>query len=120
MKTETHPYEFLARWKDGKYSGAHIQFIEVTTNDDGSVAFHKVLNPVPIGDANFPLLDVFPMLNSAAIEEIQRLESALAKVEEENVALLPFIPAKKQAEIDAAMARKAAIEEEIARLTEKP
>ena len=89
MQTTKHPYELLVRWDcAGRLSGAHAQFHYVTTDEDGSVLgeFVGAAEPVSMADsAGFPLSDILPPLQSAALAELDRLraerDAALAACE---------------------------------------
>ena len=63
------PYEFLARWKDGKFSGSHIQFIEQVV-EDGKVLFEQVGLALPVGSADFPLKDILDQVTNDAVANL--------------------------------------------------
>lgn len=116
MTTETQPYEFLARFRDGKISGYHIQFIEVTKDDNGKEVFHKVLNPVPVDDANFPFADAMNLLNTAAIMEVQNLQTQNLELQNKMTSLEKYIPVQKQELLAEAQKRRDSALAEIAEL----
>jgi hypothetical protein len=64
--TESLPYEFLVRWKDGKLSGSHIQFVERTLAD-GVLVAEKIGNPLPVGAKAFPLQDILDKVSADAV-----------------------------------------------------
>lgn len=121
--TEKLPYEFLARWKDGKLSGSHIQFVERTTVE-GVVIAERVLNPQPVGSAEFPLSDILDTVSSDALAALteattakESAESKLAAVESEHASVVAAIKsgdaealAAKAAELSQSETDKAAEE----------
>ncbi len=52
MQAERKPYELLVRWDtDGNLLGAHVQWSNVVTNDDGSKQIYPTtVEPVALGD----------------------------------------------------------------------
>jgi hypothetical protein len=52
MQVERKPYELLVRWDtDGNLLGAHVQWSNVVTNDDGSKQIYPItVEPVALGD----------------------------------------------------------------------
>ena len=52
MQVERKPYELLVRWDtDGNLLGAHVQWSNVVTNDDGSKQIFPItVEPVALGD----------------------------------------------------------------------
>lgn len=82
---EKQPYEFLVRWRDGKLSGAHIQFIERKLADGEKVS-ETVGNPMPVGSADFPLQDILDLISANAV-------TALATVAAERDAALASLAA---------------------------
>ncbi len=74
------PYEFLARWTpEGKFSGAHVQFATVITDDvTGEVKLQtpgKVM-PVDVGAGQgFPIADILDQLH---VDSIAQAEAATA------------------------------------------
>lgn len=72
-KPDTYPYEFLVRWRGGKLSGAHIQYIE--HYPDGHF---NLLPPQPVEEGGkFPLATILGDLHIAALAKIQKLEDEL-------------------------------------------
>ena len=67
MQVERKPYELLVRWDtDGNLLGAHVQWSNVVTNDDGSKqVYPTTIEPLALTAAGkgFPIADV---LNQAA------------------------------------------------------
>ena len=93
------PYEFLARWTDGKLAGAHVGFITQIV-EDGVVLSQTVgdVMPVDVGSGKgYPLSDIMSQLHIDALVEVDSLKA-------EKVALEASIAevAQKQAELDAA------------------
>jgi hypothetical protein len=66
MQVERKPYELLVRWDThGNLLGAHVQWSNVVTNDDGSKqVYPTTIEPVALtAEANgFPIADI---LNAA-------------------------------------------------------
>jgi hypothetical protein len=55
MPLERKPYELLVRWDaEGNLIGAHVQWSNVVTNDDGSKQIHPItIEPVALtGEGN--------------------------------------------------------------------
>src|SRR3990167_3682242 len=72
IETVKRPYEFLARWREGELTGAHICF-ELTATEDGKVLSTTPLDamPVDIGQGiGFPLADILGQLQIDAIEKM--------------------------------------------------
>lgn len=76
MPTENQPYEFLARWRDGKLSGSHVQSIEVTTVDGVKVA-EKVGNALPVGAEDFPLQDILDQISADALTALAEANATI-------------------------------------------
>lgn len=104
MITKTQiPYEFLARWTDGKLAGAHVGFI-TTITENGVVLSTKTgdVMPVDIGSGKgFPLQDI---LDQTHVDALVAFDAAKADV------------TAKDAELEAAVAAAAAKDEKIAEL----
>lgn len=77
------PYEFLARWdQQGKFSGAHVQFTTVITDDTtGEVKLQtpgKVM-PVDVGAGQgFPIADILDQLHVGSIAQAEAAIAAQA------------------------------------------
>ena len=77
------PYEFLARWdQNGKFSGAHVQFATVITDDlTGEVKLQtpgKVM-PVDVGAGQgFPIADILDQLHVDSIAQADAATAAQA------------------------------------------
>ena len=72
IETVKRPYEFLARWREGKLTGAHVCF-ELTATEDGKVLSTTPLDatPVDIGQGiGFPLKDILEQLHIDAITQM--------------------------------------------------
>lgn len=101
MANTKQPYEFLARWTDGKLAGAHVGFITVVTDDVTGEVMGKIVGdvmPVDVGSGKgYPLKDIMSQLHIDALVEVDALKA-------EKVALEASIAevAQKQAELDAA------------------
>ena len=71
MQIERKPYELLVRWDaNGKLLGAHIQWSNVVTNDDGSKQLYPItVEPVALTAAGngVPIADV---LNEASLGNV--------------------------------------------------
>jgi hypothetical protein len=75
---ETQPYEFLVRFRDGKISGAHVQFI--TIYPDGHFKLHDAQ---PISkDTKFPLSEILDQSQAAALATIAELLTANAELQD--------------------------------------
>lgn len=77
LEKTQRPYEFLARWKEGKLIGAHVQFVTVIS-DDGVVISETPadVQPVDIGTGKgFPIADILSQLN---VDSIAKMDSANA------------------------------------------
>lgn len=84
ITTIKRPYEFLARWREGKISGAHVGF-EVTTMEDGKVISVAPLTvqPVDIGNGiGFPLRDILNDLSADALIRVGELEAEIRTAKE--------------------------------------
>jgi hypothetical protein len=81
MKT-TLPYEFLARFRDGRLAGCHAQFIDVFRDDDNNNVIAEKLGPaLPVAvaeSAGFPLDQILGDLHKGALAEIEHGRAALA------------------------------------------
>lgn len=91
LEKKTLPYEFLARWTDGKLAGAHVGFITQIV-EDGVVLSQTVgdVMPVDVGSGKgYPLQDIMDQLHIDALTEVDALKAEVAA---------------KQAELDAAKA----------------
>ena len=77
------PYEFLARWdQNGRFSGAHVQFATVITDDvTGEVKLQtpgKVM-PVDVGAGQgFPISDILDQLHVDSIAQAEAATTAQA------------------------------------------
>jgi hypothetical protein len=74
------PYEFLARWdQSGKFSGAHVQFATVITDDvTGEVKLQtpgKVMTVDVGAGQGFPVADILDQLH---VDSIARADAAMA------------------------------------------
>lgn len=75
--TIIHPYEFLVRWREGKISGSHIQYIEHVYEGDKEV-FHHIHDPQPVTESSeFPLKDILDKTLVAALATVQSLQDEL-------------------------------------------
>lgn len=114
MKTETQPYEFLARWRNGILSGSHIQHIVVTKDDNGKVLFENPLDPAPVGSATFPLGDIMDAITITALASVADLQVRLGEAEAALVAqktASDSVVARKDAELqEAAIALQSALD----------
>lgn len=101
MTKDTQPYELLVRWRNGKLSGSHIQFIQRIIDDDGKILQETPLDPIPIGgDKGFPLEDVLSKIHidalaSLAIEQDAR-KVAEKQLEENNNEMEKYLEDKKK------------------------
>lgn len=67
LQTTIEPYEFLARFRNGKLSGAHIQNI-VVVRDGESVISEHIMDAKPVGSSDFPLSDILDATTKAAMQ----------------------------------------------------
>lgn len=85
MQVEKKPYEMLVRWDaDGKLHGAHVQWSNVVTNDDGTKQVYPLdAEPLSLDGNGFPIADVLKEAEAAALASCMDLRAALANVESE-------------------------------------
>jgi hypothetical protein len=74
------PYEFLARWRDGVLTGAHVQFISTIVEDGvvmpGSERLSDAM-PVDVGGLKgFPLADILQQLHTDALAAVDAANKA--------------------------------------------
>ena len=106
----TTPYEFLARWTDGVFAGAHVGFIE-TIKDGDEVLTSKALPVQPVGAGGFPLADIMGQLQADALTALETANTAKAAAEAERDAAKAEAQSAKDAQTAAESARDAAIAE---------
>ena len=66
---ETAPYEFLARWRNGVFVGAHVQFL-TRLIEDGIVLNEQISEAMPVdvgGGKGFPLADLISTMQADAL-----------------------------------------------------
>lgn len=74
------PYEFLARWRDGRLVGAHIQFITRVTDGD-RVLVENISDAIPVGlsgGAGFPVADLLQQMQVDALSALSSKTAELA------------------------------------------
>lgn len=67
LTTTEEPYEFLARFRNGKLVGAHVQNILVTKDGDKMIS-ETILDAKPVGAKGFPLADILDATTQAALK----------------------------------------------------
>jgi hypothetical protein len=79
MQVERKPYELLVRWDaDGNLLGAHVQWSNVVTNDDGSKQIYPTtVEPVALtAEGNgFPIADVLNEAQSSRANRVGHREA---------------------------------------------
>ena len=106
-KTVT-PYELLARWRDGKLSGAHVQFL-TTVTEDGVKLSETVgdVMPVDVGQGKgFPLADILSQMHVDSLAAVDAATKAQATAEASVVTMQESLDAKT-GELSAATAQLA-------------
>ncbi len=87
------PYEFLARWVDGKFAGASVCFIE-TIKDGDQVLKVSETQPEPVGDDGFPLADLLDQTALSAIEAANAAIAEASQLRSENESLAESLVAQ--------------------------
>lgn len=85
LTKNTYPYEFLARWVDGKLTGAHVGFVTQIL-EDGKVLSTQTgdVMPVDIGAGKgFPLASILTQLHTNAITRGDTAVAELAVAKKE-------------------------------------
>ena len=101
MQTEKHPYELLIRWDQaGALAGAHVQHRYVITGDDGAVITETLGGAEPLTldtAAGFPLGDLLSQAQADALTSLATApaerDAALARVAELEAQLAAIQPA---------------------------
>lgn len=114
LEKKTLPYEFLARWTDGKLAGAHVGFITQIV-EDGVVIQQSVgeVMPVDVGAGKgYPLSDIMSQLHIDALVEVDALKATLVTVEAQVNKTVADLEAKAAAQTaaDKVVADKAAFD----------
>ena len=120
IKTVT-PYELLARWRDGKLSGAHVQFL-TTVTEDGVKLSETVgdVMPVDVGQGiGFPLADILSQMHVAALAAVDAANTEKAVAEQNAIDLQDNLDAK-MGELSATNAKLAAATAELTTLKAEP
>ena len=88
MNKIVKPYELLVRFKNGEYSGGHIQDIEQVINDDGTLYSEKVLEPRLISKDSEEYSSVIGDINPSLIDSNAMLQSDNAMLQSDNARLV--------------------------------
>lgn len=116
------PYELLARWRDGKLSGAHVQFLTVIMEDGKKISetIGDVM-PVDVGEGiGFPLADILAQMHVDALAAVDSANTALTEKQIEFEAIQESLDAKAgelsaaNAKLNAATAELALLKAEVA------
>ena len=113
------PYEFMARWTDGKLAGAHVGFItQIVENGVVLSSTAGEVMPVDVGSGKgYPLADIMSQLHIDALVEVETAKAELASAVAEKEKAVEA-QASERAKVEEATAALVAAQAELAKAQE--